>query len=174
MKKIVLFLFALLLVLSVTCYAGNIEVQDSGVKQGNAVKLNYTGDIACTFDGQDTATITYSDDDWVTEIVTAATDTITTADTKTIYITTSTNSTTDFTLPAAAADLQFRFASSLGRTITVDPASTSDTIKYLGLDAGDAIDSAGTTGDSIELIGATTTWYVIDMGSSAWTDGGAD
>ena len=45
---------------------------------------------------------------------------------------------------------------------------------YHGLDGGDAIDSAGTSGDSVELVGASTKWYVVDMGSNAWTDGGAN
>jgi len=58
-------------------------------------------------------------------------------------------------------------------TIPSAPASTADTIMYLTLDAGDTLDSPGATGDSVHLVGGAATWYVVDTGSSAWSDGGA-
>ena len=171
--KRVLFLIALLLVLPVMCSAGDVEVQDSGVKQGNAIKLNFTGDTTCTF-SQDTATIDVDSASYTNEVyVGTSTDTVTAADDMTRYIS-ATADTVTYILPAAAAGLEYQFVAGQGEFVQVDTLTTADTIKYLGLDAGDKLKSAGATGDSVTVASnGSNTWYVVGMGSSAWTDGGA-
>lgn len=108
------------------------------------------------------------------ETISATTETVTSADSGKTYISTATQTTT-FTLPdCGSTDMQIGFVDAYGKTITIDTYATTETIKYLTLDAGDSIDSAGATGDSIQLRCYTTdTWVPVEMGSSAWTDGGA-
>jgi len=172
MKKLVVLFLALLFVLPVMCYASSIEVQEDSVAVGNAVKLDFQGELDVTFDGQDTAVIDF--DGWTHEVVSATEDTVTAADNKTVFISTDPDDATTFQLPTAAAGLQYTFAAGVGGVaLKVDPVTPTDTIVYLTLDAGDEIDSNSTTGDSVTLAGAATKWYVIGMGSSAWTDGGA-
>ena len=78
-------------------------------------------------------------------------------------------------LPTATNGVVYTVADGAGVTINVDPASTTDTIEYLTLDGGDKISSSGATGDTVTLLGDgdNSKWYVIGMGSNAWTDGGA-
>lgn len=59
-------------------------------------------------------------------------------------------------------------------TVTVDTASTSDTIAYsisgTALDAGDSIKSTGQAGDSVSLVcGASGVWSITQM-KATWTD----
>lgn len=84
------------------------------------------------------------------------------------------NSADTLTLPAATTDgLIYHFAAGDSVTFSVDPASTSDTIQYLELDAGDKISSAGNTGDSVTLVSdGSNSWYVFEM-DGTFTDGGA-
>ena len=106
------------------------------------------------------------------ELITATEEVLTAADSGKLFIATAT-ATTTFTLPSAVAGLEFGFSTSKGQTISVDPASTLDTILYLSLDGGDELDSAGATADSLKLRAIDAdSWVPVDMGSSAWTDGG--
>lgn len=170
MKHKILCFVALLFLVPVLAY-GAVAIQDDGTYEGEAAKVNFSGDFDVTF-AQDLATVTYTPADDAVEVTTASADTVVAGDDNTTFIATYAG-TTVYTLPTAASGLRFRFAAGVGQTVTIDTASTADTIQYLYLDAGDTIDSAGATGDSVELIGATGKWYVVDMGSSAWTDGGA-
>lgn len=99
-------------------------------------------------------------------------DTIGAAESGRIFVCTANS---DKTLPTAANGLIYTFVDGGGCTITVDTGVTTDTIMYLTLDAGDAIDSPGATGDSITLVGDgdNAKWYAFNM-SGTWTDGGAD
>jgi hypothetical protein len=82
----------------------------------------------------------------------------------------------DYTLPGAEAGLECCFISMFARVVTVDPVDGTDTI-YLNGDtvgAGDAIDSPGTTGDHICVLGLDATrWVTMNM-YGTWVDGGAD
>lgn len=167
MKKSFL-LIALILLASVPVFAA-VAVDEDSTYVGEASKIDFTGDLNVSFDGS-TATVDF--DDFSVEVNSSTADTVTSADDKTIFISTATADAT-FTLPTAASGLDFIFCDGGGgKYIYIDPASTLDTIKYLHLDGGDKVKSSGATGDSIRLIGATSTWYVVDTGSSAWTDGG--
>ena len=75
-----------------------------------------------------------------------------------------------YSLPAASSvGLVYTFIAGSAKGLKVDP-STTDTIKYASLSAGDRIMSTGTMGDSITLIcGMTGYWYVNDMKGS-WAD----
>ena len=162
-----------LMLVSSLAYAA-VGVQEDGTRKGTATDINFTGDVTVTGSGSVIGVAIDNTDDWTNEVVTATNDTVTAADTFTRYIATATSATTTFTLPTAAANLEYIFCNgdTAAQTITVAPASTADTIEYLALDAGDTIDSSA-TGDSVHLIGASGTWYVVDTGSNAWTDGGA-
>jgi len=148
-----------------------VAVQDDGTYEGEATTINYSGtELDVTFNGS-TATVTATP---TVEVITGASEIVRTTDDSTLYISTYDEGTTTFTLPPAAAGLEYSFAAGVNGTITIDvQGGHTDTIRYLTLDAGDTIDSNGATGDSVTLQGATATWYVVDMGSSAWTDGGA-
>jgi len=174
-KKVCLVVMCLMLTASLAYAAVGVQ-EDSGTVW-QATDINFTGDVTVSNSGS-VSSIAIDDSSAITnEVVTATNDTVTVADSPTRYIATATGFTTTFTLPAAAADLEFIFCNggatgfAGGQTLTVDPANTTDTIMYLGLDAGDSIDSAAATGDSVHLIGGTGVWYVVDTGSSAWTDG---
>jgi|GEM_PF-6415106 len=107
------------------------------------------------------------------EAISATEETLVVADNGKILVATAT-STTTFTLPTAVVGMEFTIVAGKGQTISVDPASTADTIAYLTLDAGDEIDSAGVTADSVTLKCYTAnTWIPVNMGSSAWSDGGS-
>ena len=83
-------------------------------------------------------------------------------------------------LPTAVANLRYTFVTATGSTLSIKPASTVDTICYLGLDgvdsranasSADKITSPAASGSSVTLVGATGFWYVADM-FGTWTDGG--
>ena len=168
MKKSVLFSLALMLILPSLCFA-SVAVIDDGTYEGEAMSIDFTG-TSVTFDGSKATVAAVN----ANSVVSTATKTITAAENNSIFVTTRTGGgAVAFTLPTAAANLKYIIAAGATNAITVDPASTADTIKYLTLDAGDKIASNSATGDSVTLLGAASTWYVIDTGSSAWTDGGA-
>jgi hypothetical protein len=82
----------------------------------------------------------------------------------------------DFTLPDCESDqMEYNFVAGDANTLTIDVAS-GDTINFRGIDAGDAIDSSGTIGDSITLSCYTDdTWIPTAISDIAnWTDGGAN
>ena len=106
------------------------------------------------------------------ELITATEETLTSADSGKVLIATAT-STTTFTLPDAAEDLEFSIVAGQGQTVKVDPATTDDTIYYLTLDGGDEIDSAGASADSVTIrYYKANTWIPVQMKGS-WTDGGS-
>jgi hypothetical protein len=82
-----------------------------------------------------------------------------------------------FTLPTAAEGLNYKFVvTGHGATkIIVDPASTDTFVGCVvgtsatTFTAGDSITSAGTTGDSLSIVGASTKWYCTDR-TSTWVD----
>ena len=81
-------------------------------------------------------------------------------------------------LPTAAPGLQFTFIAGTKCTMTVDTASTSDTIEYsisgTLLDAGDSVKSTGQSGDSITVFSTVANkWSIKDM-KSTWTDNGTN
>ena len=107
------------------------------------------------------------------ELITATEESVVLADSGKIMIATAT-ATTTFTLPAAVVGMEFTFVAGKGQTVKIDPATTADTIAYLTLGVGDEMDSSGATGDSVTLkCYQANTWIPIDMGSSAFTDGGS-
>ena len=171
-KKVCLVVMCLMLTASLAYAAVGVQ-EDSG-QIWAATDINFTGDVTVTNSGS-VSSIAIDDSSSITnEVVTATSETVTAADSPTRYIATNTAAGTTFTLPAAVADLEYIFSDGgTNNTITIDTASTADTIKYLTLDAGDTLDSAGATGDSVHLVGGSATWYVVDTGSSAWTDGGS-
>ena len=76
-----------------------------------------------------------------------------------------------YTLPNAAVGLEYTFIVGNAEEITIRPES-GDTIKYLTLDASDAIRSPGNTADSVTVIcGVADTWYIKEM-KGTWTDYG--
>ena len=166
MKKI-LTLCVMFVLIASSAYAA-VAVTDAGTYEGEASVVDFAN-LGVSFDGNK-ATVRANP----TEVVTAATKSVTAAENGEMYITTYASGTTTVTLPAAAVGLEYTFVSGKGLTVTIDTASASDTINYLTLDAGDTIDSNAATGDSVRLTCArANTWDVTAMGSSAWTDGGA-
>ena len=167
MKKILTLLVVMLFLVTSSALAA-VAVKDSGSYEGEATVLDF-GNMGISLNGT-TASISANP----VEVVSTATKTITAAENGEMYISTYPSGTSTFTLPAAAVGLEYSFVSGKGLTVTIDTASTDDTINYLTLDAGDTIDSNAATGDSIRLTcGRANIWDVTDMGSSAWTDGGA-
>jgi len=80
------------------------------------------------------------------------------------------------TLPASAVGLAFTVTQSSGGTIYIDPA-IADTIAYgeMPMDAGDKLQSGGSTGDSITLIcPVANTWVPIAGHGNNWADAGTD
>jgi len=191
MKKVLgcLVLALLFSVMSLTPVYAGVRLQENGTDRGIVEYLNFPGG-SITRSGR-TGTLylkglTSSDGN---EVITATGEVAAIAAYTFPY---SVNSTTDattvlatqsgkvfiattactYTLPTAAVGLRYTFVDGTGIGISVDPASTSDTIYYLGLDAGDKISSASVTGDSISLIcGAANSWY-LEGRIGSWTDGG--
>ena len=159
-----------LLVLILACPAfAAVGVQRDGTMQGTATDLNIVGGYVSS----DGSTIVVAPG---YPVVVATTDTITIANSgETLIVTPVSASGGKFTLPAATVGQVYKFVdgkSGNANTFSVDPYST-ETIRYLTLDAGDKLTSTGATGDSLELrCGATGVWYVTEMKGS-WTDGGA-
>jgi hypothetical protein len=78
-----------------------------------------------------------------------------------------------FTLPASAVGLEYTFVMGTVGLISVDPATTGDTILYVGLHAGDRITSPAATGDSVTLICPVAGSWAVKAMFGTWTDGGA-
>ena len=171
-RKVCLVVMCLMLTASLAYAAVGVQ-EDSGTVW-QATDINFTGDVTVSNSGS-VSSIAIDDSSSITnEVISATSETVTAADSPTRYIATNTAAGTTFTLPAAVADLEYIFSDGgTNNTITIDTASTADTIKYLTLDAGDTLDSAAGTGDSVHLVGGAATWYVVDTGSSAWSDGGS-
>lgn len=82
-----------------------------------------------------------------------------------------------YVLPACSSSTlgaTYSFATATKSTITVDTASTSDTIGYsisgTALDAGDSIKSTGQAGDAVTVVcAASGVWSITNM-KATWTD----
>ena len=116
-------------------------------------------------------------------------DTITAAESGKTFIITADSGYIEFTLPTAAAGLNYTFISINGGVGTgqyntgrvyIDPASTdvihgcvtSDSGTTLA--AGDSIFSSGSTGDAVTLVSHAATYWVCTnpVPAGGWTDGG--
>ncbi len=153
-----------------------LEIKVDGVVVGGsfATQLNFSGDVSGSGVGSQKNIVIGGAGGGVVEFVTATLDTVVAADDNTTFVSTGTGTT--YTLPAAALGLQFSFvAGGTEARVTIDTASVSDTINYLSLDAGDKLESTTkASSDSVTLVGDdSNNWFVIDMGSNSWKDGGA-
>lgn len=170
-------LWLILALIAVPCFAATIQSTIGG--KNSSGNYHFTVDADGVLEAADGSTIVLggiSHDSWLTpaEIVTATIDTITSADNGKIFIYRGTAA-TDFTLPDCSTDeWEVKFVAATGQTITVDTGSTLDTIKYLTLDAGDALDSASATGDSVTLRCFADGLIVPMQMKGTWTDGGAN
>ncbi len=172
MKRIFALSLAMLLLLVSPAFAG-VDVQVNGTTVGGsfADHINFTGKVAGT-GATNTKVIVVGA---TIEIVDATTlETLTTADSPRIVVMAASDASaiSIVTLPNAAAGLWFQIAAGTQQTIEVNPGRSIDIISYLTLDPGDNLVSAGLTGDSVTIVGASQIWYVVDTGSSAWVDGG--
>lgn len=97
-------------------------------------------------------------------------DTVTAAETgKTFFINKTTAGTTHITLPTAATGLTYTFTALYGNGVTkfrLDPASTDafggncvNSASTTTFANGDRLISAGATGDTVTIVGASTKWY---------------
>jgi len=97
-------------------------------------------------------------------------DSIVAADSGKVFVSVANTDITYSLPPASSVGLIYTFVAGSAKGVKVDP-STTDTIKYASLSAGDRIMSTATMGDSITLICSMTGyWYVKDMKGS-WVDG---
>ena len=103
----------------------------------------------------------------------ATEETVETGDNGTLFISEAA-AITKYHLPACGSEpLEASFAAADANAIIIDTDSSSDTIKYLTLDAGDAIRSNAAIGDCVTLnCYKANTWIPSKMGSSVWTDAG--
>lgn len=158
-------------------YAQLVIQEDGTTVGGFASTLNFTGNVAVSGVASD-KTVSISSGAGTVEVLSATTDTVTTAESgkRFIYDNSSQKSDdTTVTLPTAASSLIYHFTDGGMGTATrilIDPVVT-DRIVYLGLDAGDKLRSSGVTGDTVTLIGETGFWYIGEMGAGLWEDGGA-
>lgn len=176
MKKGILFAIVLSVLISSAGYARTVSMSDEAVlgqarwsvdSSGN-FRSNSSGYSLCLGDDCKAywGTVLYSDETGET------TDTLTAAQTgyTLLYYT---SDTVNVTLPTAAAGLEYTIVDGYGTTINIDTGLTTDTIKYLNLDAGDKIASPGATSDSVTVFSpAAGYWYIKSM-KGTWTDGGA-
>ncbi|MCP4585316.1 hypothetical protein [Pseudoalteromonas sp.] len=86
------------------------------------------------------------------------------------------NDVIDYTLPTAAAGLNVLIYSPYAQVVTIDTENASDNIVLDGatLTNGNAIDSPGTAGDFVSLLGIDNTSWVVLGKAGTWVDGGAD
>lgn len=79
-----------------------------------------------------------------------------------------------WTLPAAVPGLEYSFSTGSKCFMTVDTASTSDTILYsitgTGQAGGDSIKSTGQAGDSVTLFSTATGKWSVKAMKSTWTN----
>ena len=166
--KGLLLIVALVMLLAVPAFAADTQATIGG--QNSSGSYHFTVDSDGVLAGASTSTTKLSR---AYEVITATEEAVVAADNGKIMVATAA-ATTTFTLPAAVVGMEFTFVAGAAQTVSIDPSTTADTITYLTLDAGDEIDSAGAIGDSITLkCYQANTWIPVDMGSSAFTDGGA-
>lgn len=76
-----------------------------------------------------------------------------------------------FTLPAASPGLSISFISEAAETFYIDPATTTDTIRYATMSAGDKLASPGAIADSVEIVSTQAGYWNIANMKGTWTDG---
>ncbi len=148
--------------------------------------LTVTGDLAVTGDGTFTGGLSGKTQIEYIANQTAATGTVTVAKSGYTFAIAATDSTAAYVLmlPACADELSYRFVNATTTTVSVKPASTSDTIKYQRMDLPLDLDqstadkiSSPATQSSLTLVGyasgaeSKNVWYVTEM-TGTWTDGG--
>lgn len=176
-KYFSIMLVSLLLLFLIGPVFAAVELKDEGVAlDGTAGRIDITGDASASGLGYD-KTIDIGQGARTIEAVAGHVLTVTAADDGKIFVF-ATRENATATLPNAVAGLYYTFVDggntfNVAPTISIDPATSDDTIVYLALDAGDQITSTGATGASTTVIGAANTWYITEMGATAWTDGGA-
>lgn len=164
-----LIILALVLFLAVPSVFAAVGIQKDDVRVGgDATTLNFEGGVAVSsITGARKLIIIQP----TIEVISDVSKTVTTADSGKTFVSTVA---TTYSLPLASAGLTYSFVDGDGDTISVDPG-TADFISFTAarMDDGDKITSTGVSGDSVTLSGASGVWYVIDMGNTVWTDGGA-
>ena len=164
--KGLLLIVAILMVFAIPAFSATREATIGG--QDSSGNYRFTVDSDGVLDGAAASTTTLAR---AYSVATTTESVLTAADSGKILI--SSLAATTFTLPTAVVGMEFTFVAGAAG-MKVDPSTTADTITYLTLDAGDEIDSAGATGDSITLkCYKANTWIPVNMGSSVFTDGGA-
>lgn len=110
------------------------------------------------------------------EVVTTS-DTVTARESGKTFLVNATSGAPRFTLPTAATGLTYTFKAINGPArIELSPQATDTMVGCVvsaatsTFAAGDDLDSATTTGDSVTIVGASTKWYCIDR-VSTWVDG---
>ena len=172
--KGLLLIVAILMVFAIPAFSATREATLGG--QDSSGNYRFTVDSDGVLDGADASSIKARlVKDY--EVVTTTESVLTAADSGKIMIATATGSATTFTLPAAVVGMEFTLvggsAAAGGKVVKADPKTTADTILYLTLDAGDELDSAGATGDSVTLkCFKANTWIPVYM-NGTWVDGGA-
>ena len=165
--KGLLLIVAILMVFAIPAFSATREATLGG--QDSSGNYRFTVDSDGVLAGASTSTTKLSR---AYEVITATEEAVVAADNGKIMVATAA-ATTTFTLPAAVVGMEFTFVAGAAQTVSIDPSTTADTITYLTLNAGDEIDSAGAIGDSVTLKCYTAnTWIPVNMGSSAWSDGG--
>lgn len=147
-------------------YAADGDLFLTEDSSGNDIRINTTGQAI----------------GWRADYEVATTnDTLTAAESGKTIVANPTSYTT-FTLPTAATGLRYRFLVANGNSgttagmIALSPQST-DTFEgcvasnaTTSFTTGDDLVSPGATGDSVEIIGASTKWYCVNR-IGTWTDG---
>jgi len=179
-KRNLLLAIAVLMIIAVPVFSANELTATLGNQMtDNDYQVECFNDIGCSFN--DIVTFTESIDlgtETITqdvELIAITEDTLVAADSGKILVYTNAAAGT-IVLPAAADGLVYHIIAGVASTITLDPASTDDTIvaSSLVLDGGDKLTTSGVTSDTVILYGDTTnsTWYTTISGGTV-TDGGA-
>ena len=150
-------------------------LEDGTRLSGIAGEINWTGDVDISGTGL-RKVVNIGQSARTIEAVADSTDTVVVADDGKIFVYSTADDTT-IILPDAVAGLYYTFIKinnieGTSPTLSLDPATTDDTIVYLNLSGGEKLTSSGATGDMATIIGAANTWYVIEMGAVAWSNGG--
>lgn len=168
-------LFLISLFINLSVFAA-IEVKENGVVKGIINSINATGDVTVAVSGSVATFDVTSEGGFVNEIVTDTEKTVTAADTGKRFIFTTNTGGPDnqvlVHLPAAATGLTYSFVDGgAGARMVIEPQA-GDLIVYLGgtMVAGDRLQSAGDSGNTVTFVGGSGVWYVVNTGDAAWTD----
>ncbi len=181
MKRVItlLSITLLLMLFLISPLYAQLVIQEDGVTVGGfANTLNLTGNVSVS-GSTAVKTVNIGSGAGAIEVLSVTSDTVTTAESGKRFIYDNSahqDDDTDVTLPTAADGLIYHFTDGgMGggfKDIIINPINT-DRIVFLNLDAGDKIQSPGVTGSTVTLIGEAGFWYIGEMGSSVWEDGGA-